>query len=452
MQAVMQTSRDLRLLASSLVSSIEIRDAFALNHYPKHAAAITSMHLRMGPSPGQAPMEPCCMVTWLQSTSTACNRLAAITNIRVELPQSSEEHGEPAEPMDPAVMDSLMASIGRACPNLRRLRIDCIDRDQEDLIRAMFNAIGRHLPRIFEMQLELQLYEDGDFNIAGIDWAACLPRGLQKFRGSVRLHHELLQQLVQMPSLAEVVVWSLGDEATEVKSDGCMWRILRIEDFQTWRSFSRFAAAMPLLQLYINNAVGWELDATRQAEGLAVAKAAAWLSQISNCPKELFIGWEINKIPDATSTVGCISALAPLSSLVSLELLDWPVTERTLDELALALPNVSKLTLDSCFVSSGAWLRMLSLTSVTDLTIIQHTRNAPALDGRGVSKTISLAQIIAFASAVLHPMTLNFNRGFVSDADWEDWEIFKETVNEQRQVGGLPQVTVRIVDFSVTTS
>ena len=50
-----------------------------------------------------------------------------------------------------------LASIGRACPNLRSLRMEGIHRAQEDLIRAMFAAIGQHLPGIIELQLELDL-------------------------------------------------------------------------------------------------------------------------------------------------------------------------------------------------------------------------------------------------------------------------------------------------------
>ena len=150
LQALMQTSSDLRLLASSLISSIEIRDAFALAHYPKHAAAITSMRLWMCPFHGKAHMEPPCMVTWLQSTSAISKRLAAVTSVRVELPESVAD-GE-VQPMEPAIMDSLVASIGQACPSLR---MDGIDRDNEELVRAMFTAIGKHLPSIVELQLGL---------------------------------------------------------------------------------------------------------------------------------------------------------------------------------------------------------------------------------------------------------------------------------------------------------
>jgi hypothetical protein len=110
-----------------------------------------------------------------------------------------------------------------------------------------------------------------------------------------------------------------------------------------------------------------------------------------------------------------------------------------LDELAEALPNVSKLTLESCSISSDAWLRMSTLTSVTDLTITQRP-------WRAMDSTIPLAQIIAFTSAVVsHPMALNFKRGTVSDADWAGWETFKETLEEQRRIGGLPKITVRVI-------
>ena len=149
------------------------------------------------------------MVTWLQSTLAACNRLATVTVVRMELPDSDEdsEPGDEVVPVDPAVMGSLLASIGRACPNLRCLHIDGIDCAVEELVRVMFAAIGQHLPRIVDLQLGLawgsnfQKSNIQNFDVAGIDWAACLPLGLQTFHSSGDLHHELLQHLVQMPAL-----------------------------------------------------------------------------------------------------------------------------------------------------------------------------------------------------------------------------------------------------------
>ena len=72
LQAVMQTSRDLRLLASSIISAIEVRDGSVLAHYPRHAAAINKIQLRMNPSPEKAHMEPPGMVIYL----AACNLLS----------------------------------------------------------------------------------------------------------------------------------------------------------------------------------------------------------------------------------------------------------------------------------------------------------------------------------------------------------------------------------------
>ena len=77
------------------------------------------------------------MVTWLQS---ACNRLAAVTSVRVELPWITTAA---------CLLATLTLNpkpIGRGYPNLRCLHIDGIDRAHEDLIRTMFNAIGQHLP------------------------------------------------------------------------------------------------------------------------------------------------------------------------------------------------------------------------------------------------------------------------------------------------------------------
>ena len=444
LQAMMQTSRDLRLLASSLISAIEIRGPSALARYPRHAAPFTSMRLRMNPDPEEAHMETPFMVFWLETTSAAFSRLASVTSIRMELPgmlQPDEE--DEAVTMDPATTDNLLASIARACPSLRCLRIDgIVRRHEEPIVVAMCIAIGQHLPGIIELQLELASYNnpyggDFDFDIAGIDWAACLPRGLQKFTSKVNLHHELLQQLVLMPALTEVAVWSLSigrQEEQEVQSEACAWRILSLgSGFPTCREMGRFTAAMPLLHLYhgrcrgLDDAVQWRFMA---AEGLVSARAAAWLSKIRNCPKELYINgtW---LPPDAATAAVIISSLTPLAGqLVSLELGHWQVSEQTLDEIADALPNVHELKLWSCPISDSAWARMASLTSVTGLTA-----RRPAADG----VTIPLAHIIA--SAASRPMALTFRGGSVSVEDQAGWEAFEE---EQRRNNGPPLVTVRI--------
>ena len=192
---------------------------------------------------------------------------------------------------------------------------------------------------------------------------------------------------------------------------------------------------MPLLSLYCTSCgeTYWKFDATSQAKRPAVAKAAAWLSQVSNCPKALYIGWR--GIPDAASAAGIIAALAPLSGLASLELGQWPVTEGTVDELKQALPNIGKLTLQACTISSGAWLRLSSLTAVTDLTVTRWPWNA-------MGSITSLAEIVAFVSHASHPMTLNFHGEAVSAADRAGWEANKETLEAERQRMGLPQIYV----------
>ena len=99
----------------------------------------------------------------------------------------------------------------------------------------------------------------------------------------------------------------------------------------------------------------------------------------------------------------------------------------------MALPNVAELTLWSCSVTRDAWARLLSLTSVRDLTICR-----PAAGGG----TIPLAQIIAFTSAISRPMALIFEGGAVSIEDQAGWEAFEE---QQRRSNNWPrQITVRI--------
>lgn len=345
--------------------------------------------------------------------------------------------------MDPDTMVSLLASIGQACPNLSCLCITDIDHFGVDSLLAMLTAIGQHFPRIVELQLDMdeaaRLLDKWDFNMAGVDWAACLPRGLQKFRTSVNLHSDLLQQLVQLPSLAEVVVGRMGEGAAEVQSGG--WRTLRTECFPSYKSLGRFSTAMPLLHLYSDAAAHWDLDATSQTEGPAVAKAAAWLSQISNCPRELFLSCG-RGLPDAATGAGIITALGPLSDLVSLQLDHWSVSERTLDELAGVLPNISK----SCSICIGLWLRRSRLLSpsLTDQLLLSRDT---------ISSSILLARLIARPRAISGPMTPpTFEDGSaLSQAERAGWGAFKQALEEHRWNRGQPRITVHIIVIKPVT-
>ena len=443
LQAMMQASRGLRRISSSLISRIDVVNARALACFPKFAA-LTSMRLgfmlRSGDADQATELEPYALVAWLQATSAVCNRLETVTEVYMTLVDS----------MDAATLGSLVESLARACPSLRSLHIDDIDRQNEQLVAAMLTAIGQHLPRIVELGLELchmgtEGHRDYNLDITGIDWAACLPRGLQKFRSSVHLHHELLQQLAQMPVLTEVAVWSLGnrdpgheeEEQREVQSDACMWRKLQILGylFPTPADLCSFTAWPPHLRLLFDRDYdigGWVLDARLpySRQSLALTTAAARLSQ-SLVPTDN-IGWDDfslgwgKAIPDAAAAVGFISALAPMSalSIPRLTLDHWPVTERTLDELVKALPFVSELTLVDCSISSGAWLRMLSLKSVTHLALFR----AP----------VSLTQVVAFTSVVSHYMALECADS-TDDAGWHD---FQGALMEQRRQTGLPPIDV----------
>ena len=439
MQAIMQTSRGLRLIASSLISRIDVYDARALACFPKFAA-LTSMRLGLMLRTGGAELEPYALVAWLQATSAVSNRLETVTDVLVILMD-----------MDAVTLGSLIESLARACPNLRSLHIGDIDRQNENLVVIMLMSIGLHFPRLTELRLELDASglqdRDYNFNIAGINWAGCLPRGLQKFRSSVHLHHELLQQLAQMPSLTDVTVWSLyslepgqeEEERREVQSHTCAWKKLDIlgDRFPTHAELCSFTAWPQQLRLFFdrNLEIGWTLDAkipySRQC--LVVETAADRLSHCLN-PSDYFgwddfsLGWG-QAIPDTASAVGFVSALAPMRGLAipRLTLDHWPVTDRTLDELVMALPFADELTLVDCSISSGAWLRMLSLTPVTHLCLVRTP--------------VPLAQVVAFASAVSRPMVLRC----LGSTDQPGWDDFQGALMEQRRLTCLPLIEVIVI-------
>ena len=111
-----------------------------------------------------------------------------------------------------------------------------------------------------------------------------------------------------MPASTEVDVFSSNtseEELLEVQSDDCEWRILR-SGFPSCQELGRCTSAMPLPRLYCDDP-SWLLGSAEEGPAV-VAKAAAWLSQIGNCSKELSL--EVR--PTATaSTIGFVSSLAP---------------------------------------------------------------------------------------------------------------------------------------------
>ena len=461
LQALLQSSRGLRLLVSSLIRAIEIRAIDALERFPRHATAITSVQLVIVSS-ARGRMEPSRALTFLAAARllATCGRLALATHVQLELPLELEEHTAPS-------MDVLMESLGHACPMLRSLVVNQLHRDDEYATVAFFRGLGRALPGLVE--LEVAIHDDSsdyDLDIAGIDWAACLPPGLRKLHlPATHLHHELLDHLVQMPGLEDVAALSLsimrerlGAERT-LRSEACTWRALKLvllPNFQRVCSFTAWPAGMQLAQLKRLSGDGplcWKLIpllgyAARQHQVQAVAAAAARLATCS-CRdlawhgRTFSIGWFRNWdtedvfLPEPADAAGVISALAPLANKIpTLCLKNWEVTAELLDEIALALPQTHGLLLKSCFVDSGAWTRLLSLSSVTELGFSgEHP----------LREQVTLLEATSFALSVPRAMTLWFggDRGDVmSDIDQAEWDSFVLSLPTRRRDSGLPPITI----------
>ena len=440
-QAVLQTSRALRILASSLICKLEVCDIAALSRFPQHAT-ITTIQLVMRPSESRAHVELPDVPAWLATTSAAGRRLRAITTLSMTMPHARQQPG--------ASLSALILAIGQAFPNLRDLSVDGLDRAADEPATAFFQALGKHLPNITTLCV---LVNDANFctlDVPGIDWAACLPAGICKIILDVDLHPALLQQLAQMPSLTEVTAWALsmdmaGDGPSAVQSEACAWRMLKLVLFPSFEDVCRFSS-WPRFSLqkdeHDHPNFSWILGPHSPEQTMALATAAARLATCTDIDLAWLacaftIGWTDFPSEETASAIGVISALAPLADkLLALRLEGWTISAAILDELALALPHTHSLDFTDCIITSSAWVRLLTLTSVTRLSFSKEFGNQPA------RLRPKLHEATAFAASVPRAMALSLGQGVLEAADVGAWDTFLESLEMRRMVLGLPMLTI----------
>ena len=384
-QALLQTSRALRLLASSLICKITVCDVAALSHFPRHAV-ITEIWLVMESSESRAHMELPDVLAWLAATSAAGLRLCAVTIVSMTMPPKNQQLG--------TSLSALILAVGQTFPNMQNLVVMGLARslDNEGAMTAFFQALGNHLPNITVLCVMVNggLYDLDipglyDLDIPGLydldipDWAACLPAGLRRIQINVVLHPVLLQLLAQMPNLTDVAAWALskdmvGDGLNTVQSEACAWRVLRIFQFPSFQDVCRFST-WPQISLQQGNAAvtrfpSWTLGQHCPEQTLALTTAAVRLATCTDSNLSwLGNGFTLRCTEESASAVGVISALAPLADKIpTLRLEGWTVGAVLLNELALALPHTHGLDLMDCIVTSEAWVRLLTLTSITRLS------------------------------------------------------------------------------------
>ena len=437
LNTLLQTSRSLRTLVSSLIHKIEVRSIDALAKFPRHAT-ITAMKLNL-------VLELPAMLSWLVIASSAGTRLNSVTDISV-LPC----HLSNAPQMDAASVAPFIIAIGQACPNLQGLAVGHLDVHHREPIVALFTAIGLHLPNLSSLKIGIPSGSNllSSWNI---DWAASLPRGLKVLHLPFNdLHHDLLQHLLQMPQLEEVRVRSIdasaGDGQQAWHSDACTWRKLQLRQLPSFQDVCRFttwpAVSLALLDEY---PAFWALGPPSPGQTQAVAKAATRLASCSGGMlhgKPFSIRWKY--VPtEPESSAGIISALAPMADDITVLSLDnWTITTALIDELAQSLPHTSRLHFRRCTFTSEAWLRLLTLTSATALYFHASTK----LGDRLPEHQVQLADAIAYALSVPHAMKIFFHEGCMSAFDMLAWKAFIPSLETRRTLLGVPPLTI-LADF-----
>ena len=225
--AMMQTSRELRLVVSSFISEAEVENvASDMQTFPRHAT-IRTLDLWMQPAKA---------ADWLQdyvgSDPDAAGRLQLLEKVKFSMGDvlAGTWVGHPHPEDGPALLDV----IAQLCPNVRSLLLYLSEANAVNL--PLLRSLGTHMPHLTELCLDRG--EDGQFiddSKGSMDWAACLPPCLAKFSmPNSCLTRELIRQLVRMPLLLEVEAYGLEEFPTgeiinedPVEMETCAWQMLR---------------------------------------------------------------------------------------------------------------------------------------------------------------------------------------------------------------------------------
>ena len=295
------------------------------------------------------------------------------------------------------------------------------------------------MPHLLHLMVDLTGDAAYHLKITGIDWAACLPSGMQRLQlPGVNLHHKLLQHLVQMPSLVDLQVSSLSlpglprsrraEEFGIIQSDACAWKTLSLDGLPSFHVVQRFTL-WPRLRLFVSNKITrWRLGAPSLDQDLAVAGAAV---KLSTCNLNTFM---ISLSFDSVMTLGSpdtvLRALDLLAaSICGVHLHHCRISARCLDVIAESLPSLKYLILADSAMEEEAWLRLLSLTSVTRITLKEASR-------------VSAVHLTAFTSAVQRAVQISITEDCTTGADWMALKAWQSTLKTQREIMGWPAVSL----------
>ena len=420
--AFMQTSRELRLRTSALISKIKLTDMLAQGHFPRHAT-LRTLDLAL-------PVEKATM--WLQAIWTVVpERLRLVSKILVHTDCTSNDYEWDAMPEH---LKALPEVISYACSNTASLELVSLFDGSALDTTAFLRALGQHgLPHLLELRVGRL---PGREIVEIYDWsptqmAACFPPGLRKLAlPCVVIHNELLQYLVNMPSLIELEAFSLCPGARGpfpvVQSEACTWQVLRLQELPHWGLINSFTA-WPGLRLevlpqaakdkpWLYPAFEWGLGAPSLELAAAVGEAAAKLAACIDDPLHLLSHHRYGLVlafdnimgpaaSDAAAAVALISALAPLDGFLrGVRLVRWRVTAEVLQALTVSLPNTVRLGLKHCFMNKGAWRRLMVQPRLGSLAFLGNTR-------------ISLYKVLWLAKGVRQLMEISVGLGCMTAVD-----------------------------------
>ena len=222
LQALMQTSRELRVMISSMIDAVVVQDAESMHIFPRHAIV---RKLGLGRCPAKA-------VIWLRTFAAsgprADKRLLQIesVNLNVSLhPKEIQLCGE----VKPEDITEVFDAIASLCPNMHSLAVRLSEERAINI--ALLQSLGKQLPHVTELCLDsvwVDILQDiGD----NVDWPLHIPPNLTKLSlPSSTLPRDLIQHLVQMPTLVEVSAAGLDDDPggrPAINTETCAWKKLR---------------------------------------------------------------------------------------------------------------------------------------------------------------------------------------------------------------------------------
>ena len=427
--AVMQTSRELRLLTSALISKIKVTDMLALRHFPCHATLRT---LDLALPVGNAAM-------WLQATwAVVPERLRPVSKIQVNRDWNCGE-----EAWDEATISHLKALpgiISSTCPNTTSLELISLFGGNGYETYTFLQTLGQYdLPHLVEVRASCVPNE----TLEVCDWGAiqiatCFPPGLRKLAlpgvAIHTIHYELLQYLVNLPSLIELEAFSLcplraigtmGPFPT-VQSEACAWQVLRLQQLPDWALINSFTTwpgyRLEVLPPAVENklwtypAFEWGLGVPNlqlaSAVGEAAAKLAACIDNqlhlLSHQRRDCLFAFDsvAGSAPsDASVAVALVNALSPLdATLRGIRLVKWRVTSEVLQALTVSLPNTVRLSLEDCVMYSGAWQRLMVQPRLESLSFLRMTR-------------ITLSKVMLLPKGVRQHMEILIGLGCMTAAD-----------------------------------